>query len=150
ALRLQPEYAEAHNSLGIALLAQGKLDEAVACYQRAIRLQPDYAAAYQNLGTALNSNGELDEALAAFRKAIQLTPDAVHIHSCIVFNLHYHPGYDAGTIFEECRRWNQQHAEPLKSSILPHCNVPDPQRRLRIGYLSPDFRDHVLSYFLVP
>src|SRR5262249_50171813 len=52
--------------------------------------------------------------------------------------------------FEECRRWNQQHAEPLKQFIQPHTNLPDPQRKLRIGYVSADFRDHIVGRNIWP
>ena len=55
AIRLKPDYAEAHYNLGIALTDQGKLDEAVAEYRAAIRLQPDYAEAHYNLGIALGT-----------------------------------------------------------------------------------------------
>src|SRR5262249_25087179 len=61
-----------------------------------------------------------------------------------------HPGYDGKAIREECERWNQQHAEPLRQLIRPHLNNPDQERRLRIGYVSPDFRQHVDSFFLMP
>ena len=49
ALELKPDYAEAHNNLGIALKEQGNLDEAIACYRRALELKPDYAEAHSNL-----------------------------------------------------------------------------------------------------
>ena len=61
------------------------------------------------------------------------------------------PGYDkARPIYEECRRWNQQHARPLAKFIRPHGNDTAPERRLRIGYVSPDFRDHCQAFFTVP
>ena len=54
---------------------QGKLDEAVACYHRALQLKPDYAEAHSNLGNALKDQGKLDEAIACYRRALQLKPD---------------------------------------------------------------------------
>ena len=53
-------------------------------------------------------------------------------------------------IYEEMRRWNQQHAEPLKKFIQPHANNRDSERRLRIGYVSTDFFDHASAFFLLP
>ena len=110
-LELKPDYAEAHNNLGIALNDQGKPDEAVACYRRALELKPDYAEAHNNLGIACKEQGKLDEAVACYRRALELKPDCVMAHSNLVYTSIFCPGYDAQTIYEEHRRWNQQHAE---------------------------------------
>ena len=67
ALRLKPDYAEAHNNLGNALREQGQLAEAVTHYQEALRLKPDYAEAHNNLGNALREQGQLAEAVAVSR-----------------------------------------------------------------------------------
>ena len=61
ALELKPDFAEAHNNLGVALKEQGKLDEAVACYRRALELKPDFAEAHNNLGIALKDQGKLEK-----------------------------------------------------------------------------------------
>ena len=53
---------------------QGKLDEAVACYRRAVALKPDYAGEHSNLGLALRDQGKLDEAIACCRRAVELKP----------------------------------------------------------------------------
>jgi len=150
AIRLKPGYAEAHSNLGNALTAKGQLDEAIAACRQAIRLKPDYAGAHGSLGNALKEVGLLDEAVASYRQAIRLKPDYANAHSNLVFTLHYHPGYDGGMIHEELGRWNQRHAEPLKKLIQPHGNNRDPDRRLRIGYLSPDFREHPVGQNLLP
>ena len=80
ALSLKPDFAEAHNNLGVALRAQGKLDEAVASYRKAVSFKPDYAEAYNNLGVVLRKQGKLDEAVACYRKAIACTPDDFKSH----------------------------------------------------------------------
>ena len=59
---------------------QGKLDDAVACYHRALELKPDYAEAHFNLGVALNDQGKLDEAVACWCRAVELKPDYVDAH----------------------------------------------------------------------
>jgi len=64
--------------------------------------------------------------------------------------LHYHPSYNALAIAQEHRRWNQQHAKPLEKHILPHANNRDPNRRLRVGYVSPDLCNHPVGRFLLP
>ena len=81
ALELKPDFAEAHNNLGVALKDQGKLDEAVACYRRALELKPDFAEAHNNLGNALKDQGKLDEAVACYRRALELKPDYAEAHN---------------------------------------------------------------------
>jgi protein O-GlcNAc transferase len=150
ALRLRPNFAEVHSNLGNVLKKQGRLGEAVACYRHALRLRPDLAVAHNNLGNALKDQGELDEAVACYREALPLTPDYAEAHSNLVYSLLYHPGYDAAAILREARCWHQRHAEPLVPSHRPHENDPDPDRRLRVGYVSSDFRDHPAAFILMP
>jgi len=150
AIRLKPDLAEVHNNLGAALKDVGQLDEAMAALGEAIRLKPDLADAHSNLGNTLKDKGQLDEAIAAHRQAIRLKPDFVVAHSNLIFILHLNPGYDAKMIHEELRRWNQRHAEPLKKLIQPHTNNRDPDRRLRIGYVSPGLGDQPVGWFLLP
>ena len=80
-VQLQPDDALAHNNLGNAWKDQGKLDEAVACYQRALLLKPDYAAAHNNLGNVFKDQRKLDEAVACYRRALQLQPDDALAHN---------------------------------------------------------------------
>jgi predicted O-linked N-acetylglucosamine transferase (SPINDLY family) len=150
ALELKPDFAEARNILGIALSELGRPDDAVACYRRALELKPDFAEAQNNLGNALVDQGNADEALACYRRALQLRPDYVMAHSNLVYTQLFCPGYDAQSLDEEHRRWSRQHAEPLERFIQPHLNDRSPARRLRIGYLSPDFRLHPVGRFALP
>jgi Flp pilus assembly protein TadD len=74
AVRLRPDFAQAHHNLGVALAELGNLDEAVACLRQALNLQPDYAEAYYNLGNVLVSQGKREEAVALFHHALELRP----------------------------------------------------------------------------
>ena len=126
------------------------VEESISCFQQAVRLKPDYAEAHANLANGLAERGQVDQAVAEYRVALELQPDSACHHSNLIRILHYHPGYDAQAIREECRRWNARHAEPLAREIRPHTNLPDPERRLRIGYVSSEFREHADSFFTVP
>ena len=80
ALALNPNFADAHNHLGIALKEQGRLAEAVASHQRALTLNPNLAAAYINLGNALKQQGNLAEAIHTYEQALRLNPDAMEAY----------------------------------------------------------------------
>jgi protein O-GlcNAc transferase len=150
AIRLKPDHAEAHKNLGDSFKSLGRLDEAIACYHQATLIKPDFTDAQINLGNAFKDTGNLNGAIAVYRKVIQLKPDFAAAHSNLIYTLHFHPGFDAKAIFEEHRLWNQQHAEPLKNFIQPHSNNGDPDRQLRIGYVSPDFCEHPVGRFILP
>ena len=150
ALELKPDCPQAHNNLGAALADQGQYDEAIATHRRALDLKADLPEVHNNLGVELAGLGQLDEAIAAFRRALEFKPEDASAHSNLVFTLYSHPGHDRRTIAEERRRWNRQFSDPLKRFILPHTNDRVPGRRLRVGYVSPDFRDHVLGRNLMP
>jgi protein O-GlcNAc transferase len=150
AIELKPDYPEAHNNLGLALGDIGRLDEALASCQSALQLKPHYPEANNNLANVLKDSGRLDEAIESYRHAVQLKPGDARFHSNLVYTLGFHPGYGRVEIAEERRRWNRQFSDPLKRFILPHTNDRSPNRRLRVGYVSPDLRDHVTGRYLIP
>ena len=150
AIALKPHFPAAFNNLCAALRDKGQPDEAIAACRQAIALNPDYPEAHSNLGNILKDAGLLDEAVTCFRRALELDPTRSAIHSNLLLTLTYHPGFDAQAIAKEQHRWNRQHGEPLRSLLEPHANERNPNRRLRIGYVSPDFREHAVGYNLAP
>jgi predicted O-linked N-acetylglucosamine transferase (SPINDLY family) len=150
ALKAAPEDADIWINLGNALRARGGLSEAVAAYRRALELEPGLAVTYNNLGGVLMFQGRLDEAVGCFQKARELDPAYAEAHSNLFQCMHYSPAFDAVRIHTEARRFNEAHAAALTRDAPPHGNDPDPERRLRIGYVSAHLRSHPVGYFMAP
>ena len=148
-VEVQPDHIAAHGNLGNALQAAGKPEESLRESARAIELAPGFAEAYCNYANAAKDMGQLDTAIAMYRKAVETRPDH-NTHSNMVYTIHFHPGYDSQAILRENREWDRIHGEPLKPFIRPHENDRSPDRKLRIGYVSPDFRDHCQAFFTDP
>lgn len=150
ALAIDPKSALAHNNLGVALLDDQRLDEAIEALRRAALLAPEFAAAHTNLGNSFAELGLIEEAVKSYRRAVEADRDDHDAHSNLVYALSFHAQYDARGILEAARAWAARHAAPLSDKIVAHANDRDPERRLRIGYVSPDFRDHCQALFMTP
>ena len=150
ALQLNPNFEKAHNNLGNALQNQGKLEEALACYQRTIQLNPSFEKAHNNLGNALQDQGKLEEALACYQRALQLNPNYKVAQDNLVFALYYSSEYQPSEIYAKHQKWGERIALLITEPIQHHNNERNPKRRLRIGYVSGDFKTHSVSYFFEP
>ena len=150
AVALRPNFGHALVNLSAALADEGRLEDAVKAAREAIRLLPDLAEAHSNLGNALKDLGQVREAILAFRRALRLNPDLAAAHSNLIFALDYDVATPWAEAIEERRRWNERFAVPLAPSEPAHGNVPDPERRLRVGYVSADFRRHSASLVILP
>jgi predicted O-linked N-acetylglucosamine transferase (SPINDLY family) len=140
AIELEPAYADAHNNLGSALAEKGKIDEAITAYEKAIAINPNCAPAHNNLANALVGKGQLEKARGCYRKAIDLARNDSATHSNLIYTLYFCPDVSEAEILAETRQWARQHADRLRPLICPHDNNRNPDRPLRIGYFSPDFR----------
>ncbi|MGD0464989.1 MAG: tetratricopeptide repeat protein [Tepidisphaeraceae bacterium] len=150
AIASDPNDAEIYNNLGNVLKDIGPHEEAIEVLQRAMAIDPKYASPYNNLAIVLMNMGRIEESLETYRRAVDLDPSNASIHSNLVLSLHYLHGNDGAATLSEARRWNSRHGEPLRKTIAPHANSRDPDRRLRIGHISNDFREHSVSRFLQP
>ncbi|MEO5376010.1 MAG: tetratricopeptide repeat protein, partial [Alphaproteobacteria bacterium] len=150
ALSLEPGMAEAWGALSGIRLQQGRVDEATALVRRALELRPDMAVFHMTLGNALGTAGRLDEAYTAYRRALELRPEYDEAHSNLILLNNFDPAHTAQSQQTERRAWYQRVAARLKGPIPAHTNPPDPERRLRVGYVTADFRNHSAAFLFGP
>ncbi len=149
AVALNPGDPKASFNLGVALRQLNRLDEAIEAYQQAVNLKPGDARALNNLATCLRAQGRVAEAVACFRKSLDAAP-AAEAHSNLLYAMWFDPASSPADILAEHARWAQRWAAPLAPEVRPPNIDRNPDRRLRIGYVSPDFRQHVIALFMQP
>jgi protein O-GlcNAc transferase len=145
-LHLKPDYAEAYANLGKALQSQGRFSEAEEKFRKAIEIQPTSFDSYNELGMSLSGQGKLEAAIAAYRKALTLKPEFHTACSNLLLTLNYSSGYSASQIFSE-HEYRVKAAFRHVKRFDEYRNNTDPARRIRIAYVSPDFRDHSVARF---
>lgn len=146
ALALNPSYPDANNTLALAYEALGQKDDACRHYREAVRLNPNFADAWSNLGTNLTEQGRVDEAIGALRRSLEIRPNAPPIHSNLLLTLNYRSNLSPEQVAAEHRSFAARFVPNVPESPAPL--DPDPERRLRIGYLSADFRHHTVAGFI--
>ncbi len=149
AIALDPSRPIVWNNFGRFLHEDGRLLDACAAFERACALQPNYVQALSNWASSLKSLGRVGDAIATYDRALRVEPSHGEIGSNRLLALHYDPAIDGETLLREHRAW----AERQRARILPMVRQQrslDPERPLRVGFLSPDFRTHSVACFLEP
>lgn len=144
ALHLNPDHGPTHFAIG--MLAES-LDTAFDHFTRAAQLDPSHVEALRGVGAALVAFGQVEEAVAKMQDCLKIRPGDHKIRSNLLFSLNYSPNYDIDTVFSEHVRWGHTHT---LAATFRHNNTPQPNRRLRVGYISPDFCEHSVAYFFEP
>lgn len=150
AILRKPDLADAHNNLGVAYKEHGRFDEAVACFEQAIALRPMFAEAYNNLGSTLKDQGKPDQSRAQFERAIALAPNYAAAHNNLLLSMQYAAGITPEQLFALHLRFADQFEPALAAQRMQHIPASERARRLKIGYVSPDFRRHAVAFFMEP
>jgi len=138
-----------YNELATIYEQQGRLNEAIRYLNDAMKMDPNEPRIWSNLAGDLIKLGQVEKGISLLRKAVEKMSDNNLAYSNLLLYMHYLPDPDASVIFEESKRWADRNA-PAHLAKTDHRNNPDPDRRLKIGYISPDFRNHSVSYFFEP
>ena len=150
AISLQPNNRLYHFNFGIINAEMGDTDSAMAAYQRSIEIQPTAEACNNCAGLLLNE-GRLDEASELFRRGGELSPDDVNQQSNFLYSLSYKPHPNVREIFNWHKQFGQRHERAI-AAMPPRARVDSARadQRLRIGYVSADFRQHAVAHFIEP
>jgi protein O-GlcNAc transferase len=153
--RLNPEDAETHSNLGSALIKLERFDEAQASLRRALEIDPKFGVAYGHLANLYELLGQYAEVESCLRSAFSLRsddflPSDAQQHTTLLFMLSHNPSVGADALFAEHCRVAARLEGGLRASWPRHLNVKDPERRLKIGLVSADFRNHAVATFIEP
>jgi len=151
AIALKHDYAEAHNTLGTFLNRIGRQAESITAFQNALRLNPDNANTLSNLAGALKEQALIDDAILTYRRALQMNPNLLAARSNYLLCLNCDSKIDSASLFSEHLAFgsaiSRSPRQLFSSNLITDRN---PDRQLRIGYLSPDLREHPVASFLEP
>ncbi|BAZ93196.1 O-linked N-acetylglucosamine transferase [Thiohalobacter thiocyanaticus] len=147
AIRQDPQVAELHYNLGLAYSRINRLSDAIHSYMNAIELDKNLHQAWTNLGTLHMLSGKPQEAIDCFDMALRLAPDYAEAASNRLMAMNYCPEFDDTHIARQHFEWGAR-KENLHLAATP-IPAERPPSKIRIGFVSPDFREHSVAYFFL-
>jgi protein O-GlcNAc transferase len=149
-LQSRPGDRAALITLAEAHFRANELDEASRCLERVLVEAPDDAAAHNLLANVRRNEARHAEAIAHYELALRHGANPVVAFQNLLFCMMCAPGCSAADIHARHLEFARRFEQPLLRAQVPPGNAPDPDRRLRIGYVSPDFRSNVVGYYMQP
>ncbi|MCG8373750.1 MAG: tetratricopeptide repeat protein [Balneolales bacterium] len=146
-LQLHPNLFEAHGNLGNVYKNQGNYEKAEFHFKEALKLNPDQSLVLYHLGATLLYSNRHKEASEHLRKSLEIDPTFYQAHSSLVYAINYIEEPTQQDIFEEHVQWGVQHSHGIKEQGWPWIERT-PEKKLRVGFVSPDFKAHVVALFI--
>ncbi|CAG0963512.1 UDP-glucose:protein N-beta-glucosyltransferase [Phycisphaerales bacterium] len=147
-IRLNPDSINAYDGLGKCLLSLGDYPAAMEAYEKAIARNPDNEDIYYRMGVALAVVGRVEEALAVARRGLERLPNSLALLEFVTYNQNFKHGVDPIAHRQDHERLGRLVAAAASRPVRPFGNTPDPERPLRVAFLSGDFVLHACAFFL--
>jgi protein O-GlcNAc transferase len=142
-------HSSVYNELADIFKKTGRLNKAIHYLNTAIEISPNEPLLWGNLAGDLISLGQTEKAIELLRKVAKIRPEHNIVHSNYFIYSHYLQNFPRAEIFNDIVKWASRNMSP-RLAKKNHSNIPDPNRRIKIGYISPDFRNHSVTYFFEP
>ena len=150
ALELDPTNLFVGNWYATMLTRRGRHAEATEQYRRMLAIDPDHVATLTGYGSLTAGQAKIESAWDLFSRAINLSGDDPQPVAGALFFANANPALSPQALFDLHREWAQRQNGKSGHAFTAWDNTPDPDRRIKIGYLSPDLRGHSVSNFLQP
>ena len=147
AISLTPDFAEAWSNRGIALSKLKQYEQALASYDKAVSLKSDYAEAWYNRGNLLTAIGRFSLAEESYREAIRLDSELLKAHSNLLLSLNYVEKCSSQVKLAEAKKFGLKVSKKAQPKFTSW-EVPASTKKLRIGFVSGDFRNHSVGHFV--
>tara|TARA_Y100000590_G_scaffold466174_1_gene640720 strand:- start:8761 stop:10611 length:1851 start_codon:yes stop_codon:yes gene_type:complete len=148
AIDIQPDYADAHYNLGNALHKINKHQAAITSYEKVIQINPNYTAAHYNLGNVMSVLGEFKKAVSCYEKAINSKKNHSLAYNNMMFTLLYLEEADPEICLKRAKEFRSS-LKPIKDDLLIKYQFNTKPKKLRIGFVSGDLREHPVGFFLL-
>ncbi|MBX2869301.1 MAG: tetratricopeptide repeat protein [Acidiferrobacterales bacterium] len=147
---IRPNHIVTLANLSVGYNAKDQHGEAVKVLEQALRLNPQYAFAYQKLGSILCKAGQVKQGVRSFQRAMMLTPKPHYMFARLLYWRNYLADQDPKMIYADAKVWGQRFTHSFEKGVGVYLNDLSEKKRLKVGFVSPDYCAHPVSFFVEP
>ena len=150
AISLKPDFVDPYNNIGVMYKGYGLFQKAELFLKKAITIKPQFAYSHSNLGNVLKGLGRIFDAYKCFNQAINLDPTNHDFHNNKNLCLNYSSNWSPSFVYKEHIKFEEKFGGLDVRTDLNFSQYNHSGKKLRIGYVSGDFKNHSVSYFFEP